>query len=264
MAGTLSGLFGLGGGIILVPSLMLVVGLGVRTAAATSLAAVVPIAAAGLTGYALAGEVDVRLAVLVSVGALFGTAIGTRLLRVLPERLLLSAFSLLLAVVAVRMFLTSKTGAGPATDSLFAIEAGAIGLFTGILSGLFGVGGGFIIVPALVLFLGEAPALAKGTSLLAMLPAALFGSILNSRQSLVDWPAAAAAGLTGAGFAYVSAGYSVGLDPKAANVSFSVLLILVSARMAYSAMRRKRPWANSGLSTLTHPSGSASAQRPPL
>ncbi len=262
IAGLLSGVFGVGGGIILVPALVMVVGLGVRTAAATSLATVVPIALAGLTGYALAGEVAVRLALVVAGGALIGTAIGTRLLRVLSERVLLSAFSVLLIVVAVRMFQATGSGAGPSSESLFVLEAAAIGLFTGVLSGLFGVGGGFVIVPALILLLGEAPAMAKGTSLLAMLPPAIFGSVLNSRSGFVDWPVVAAAGLTGAVLSFFTAGLSVGLDPDLANISFAVLLLAVAVRMAAEAATQRRlPAIATGRNQSM---GTAPAQRPPL
>jgi uncharacterized membrane protein YfcA len=238
IAGLLSGLFGVGGGIILVPALVLVVGMGVRSASATSLATVLPIAISGLVGYAIAGEVDVGLAAWLALGALAGTFIGTRLLRRLPERILLGSFALLLTVIAIRL-LQSQTAAPlpEGSESLLAAEAAGIGLFTGVLSGLFGVGGGFVIVPALVLLLGQAPALAKGTSLLAMLPPALFGTVLNTRRSLVDWRVVMGAGLAGAAFSYLTAGLSVGLDPKEANAWFAALLLAVAFRMAVLAYR---------------------------
>ncbi len=237
LAGSLSGLFGVGGGIILVPGLVMIVGLGVRKAAATSLATVVPIATFGLIGYATAGKVDAWLALLVTTGALIGTSIGTRLLRVLPERVLITAFSVLLVLVAIRMFQESGSAQVPDDPSIFALEAAGIGLFTGILSGLFGVGGGFVIVPALVLLLGEDPAIAKGTSLLAMLPPALLGTYLNGRRGFVDWPVTVAAGLVGAGLSFATAGVSVGLDPEVANFTFAILLLAVALRMGIQAYR---------------------------
>lgn len=238
IAGLLSGMFGVGGGIILVPALVMVVGMGVRPAAGTSLATVVPIAVSGLAGYAAAGEVDVGLAAWLALGATGGTLIGTRLLRRLPERVLLGSFAVLLTVIAFRL-LQSQTGASlpQGTESVVAAEAAGIGLFTGVLSGLFGVGGGFVIVPALVLLLGQAPALAKGTSLLAMLPPALFGTVLNARRSLVDWRVMAGAGLAGAVFSFLTAGLSVGLEPKEANSWFAALLLAVAFRMAVLAYR---------------------------
>jgi uncharacterized membrane protein YfcA len=178
------------------------------------------------------------LALWLALGAVGGTVIGTRLLRKLPERILLGSFSLLLAVIAFRL-LQSQAGGSPAagSETLVAAEAAGIGLLTGVLSGLFGVGGGFVIVPALVLLLGQAPALAKGTSLLAMLPPALFGTILNTRRSLVDWKVVMGAGLAGAAFSYLTAGLSVGLDPKEANAWFAALLLAVAFRMAVLAYR---------------------------
>jgi uncharacterized protein len=238
VAGLLSGLFGVGGGIILVPALVLVVGMGVRAASATSLATVVPIAMSGLVGYLVAGEVEVVLALWLAVGALIGTVVGTKLLRRLPERVLLGSFSLLLAIISIRLIQSQGATAAPGMSPTWvAAEAAGIGLVTGVLSGLFGVGGGFVIVPALVLLLGRSPALAKGTSLLAMLPPSVFGTILNTRRGLVDWRVMAGAGLAGAGFSYLTAGLSVGLDPAQANGWFAALLVAVSFRMAVLAYK---------------------------
>lgn len=219
----------------MLPALVLMVGMGVRNASATSLAAVLPIALSGLVGYAVAGEVEVGVAVLISIGALIGTGLGTRLLRRLPERIILGGFAVLLFLIAIRLF-QDQTSRGSIAASPPVIATG-VGLVTGVLSGLFGVGGGFVIVPALVLLLGREPALAKGTSLLAMLPPATLGTVLNTRRGLVDWKVTAGAGLAGAGFSYMTAGFSVGLDPRIANLSFAALLLAVALRMAILSYR---------------------------
>lgn len=246
IAGSVSGLFGVGGGIIMAPGLVMLVGLGVRKAAASALATVVPIAAFGLIGYAVAGKVEPALALAVAAGALIGTAIGNRLLRVLPERALMAALGLLLIVVAIRMVQQVGAGVGPDSSTIETLEAAGIGMFAGFLSGLFGVGGGFVIVPALILLLGKQPAIAKGTSLMAMMPPAVLGTYLNARSGFVDWQAAAAGGVTGAGLAYLSAGVSVGLDPAVANVSFGLLLIVVASRLLWQARQMDRPNSEAG------------------
>lgn len=235
-AGAMSGLFGVGGGIVLVPLLMLVVRLDPRIAAATSLAAVLPISVFGLFGYALAGQVDWLLGLVIIGGALVGTTIGTRLLTRLPEKALLYGFSALLVLVGARMFFADPTSLARAPLDLgLVLEGIALGLFSGILAGLFGVGGGFVIVPAMVLLFGEPSALAKGTSLLVIVPTAVLGTWVNHRKELVNHRVALVTGLVGAGSAFGLSQVSVGLDERVANLSFGALLLFVAIRMAWAA-----------------------------
>src|SRR6187549_103824 len=82
--GLLSGMFGVGGGIILVPLLMAFAGLDQRRAAATSLLAILPTAVSGSVTYALHGEIDYVAAGIVAVGAIGGAVIGAALLQRIP------------------------------------------------------------------------------------------------------------------------------------------------------------------------------------
>ncbi|HJV04896.1 MAG TPA: sulfite exporter TauE/SafE family protein, partial [Actinomycetota bacterium] len=118
-AGGLSGLFGVGGGILIVPGLVLIGGMGQRQAHATSLAAIVPIAVAGAIGYALEGAVDWPAAALLVLGAAAGTVAGTHLLgRISPRglRILFAAF--LLAAAAALPFEVAGTGVRVELDAL--------------------------------------------------------------------------------------------------------------------------------------------------
>ena len=102
-AGILSGLFGVGGGIVLVPAMVLLLGVAQRRAQATSLAAIVPIATVGALVFGGAASVDLAAAALLIVGALLGVRVGGAVLpRIGDERLRL-IFGLLLAGVAVAM-----------------------------------------------------------------------------------------------------------------------------------------------------------------
>ncbi len=102
-AGAFSGLFGVGGGTVLVPLLVLWFGYGERLATGTSLAAILVIAVLAAGGQAVYGNVDVLKGVLVGVPAVGGVVVGTALQQRLPERAVSLLFALLLVVIAVEL-----------------------------------------------------------------------------------------------------------------------------------------------------------------
>ncbi|WP_338063928.1 sulfite exporter TauE/SafE family protein [Actinomyces ruminis] len=87
-AGFLAGLFGVGGGLVIVPALMAFAGMDQRHAAATSLVAIVPTSIVGAVSYGVQGQVSLVAAVFLIIGSLIGAQIGVRLLRTLPARIL--------------------------------------------------------------------------------------------------------------------------------------------------------------------------------
>jgi uncharacterized membrane protein YfcA len=101
VAGLFSSLFGVGGGIVIVPLLIVGVGFGTREATATSLGAIVITALAGVTLYALRGKVDVGYAALVGIPAMGGAILGAAAQKRLPTRGLTVAFAALLAAVGI-------------------------------------------------------------------------------------------------------------------------------------------------------------------
>lgn len=103
VAGFFSALFGVGGGILIVPLLLLVARFEVRSATATSLAAIGITALAGTVAYALHGEVEPVKGALLGVPAAFGAVAGTTLQQRVPTRTLSLLFALLLAAIAVRL-----------------------------------------------------------------------------------------------------------------------------------------------------------------
>jgi uncharacterized membrane protein YfcA len=234
VAGFLSGLFGVGGGILIVPALVLLLGFDQRLAHGTSLAAVLPIALSSLTSYALAGEVDWPVGALFAVGAVAGAVIGTHILHRLPHDALAFAFSLLLIATALRMLLDHSDATGRAPLSVAGAGALiAVGLGAGILAGLLGVGGGIILVPSMVVGFGMAAAVAKGTSLFVMVPTAVMGTWRNRKKGNADLRVAMLLGAAGVLSAFVAGKISVGMSDSLSNVLFAALLLVVAARMLW-------------------------------
>jgi uncharacterized membrane protein YfcA len=102
-AGLLSGLFGVGGGIVMVPAMVLLAGMAQRRASATSLAAIVPIAAVGAIIFGRADSVDLAAAAVLVVGSLVGVQIGARLMARVGDDRLRIGFAIFMIAVALAM-----------------------------------------------------------------------------------------------------------------------------------------------------------------
>jgi len=242
-AGVLSGLFGVGGGTVIVPFLVLFLHFDQRLAAGTSLAAIVPTATVGVISYAVTGSVAWIPALLLALGAVFGAQIGTWLLPRLSLTVLRWAFVGFLVAVIVSLFLVI-----PSRDAELVLTwwSGAalvvVGVGTGILSGLIGVGGGIIVVPVLMVLFGTSDLVAKGTSLLMMIPTAVSGTVGNIRRGNVDLAAAAVVGLAACTTTALGAWIATIVDPFLGNVLFAVYLAFIAVQMGLRAWRgRRRP-----------------------
>jgi uncharacterized protein len=237
LAGFLSGLFGVGGGILIVPSLVLLLGFSQRLAHGTSLAAVLPIAIASLTTYAFEDKVDWKVGALLAVGAVVGAVVGTQLLRRLPHDTLAIAFAVLLVATAVRLLVDhSDAGGRGALHPDTVLTLIVVGLITGVLAGLLGVGGGIFVVPAMVVGYGIPAAVAKGTSLAMIVPTSIMGTWRNRKNHNVDLRVAVTLGLAGVVSAFFGGKISVGMSEQTSNVLFALLLLFVATRMAWQVV----------------------------
>jgi uncharacterized protein len=99
LAGLLAGLFGVGGGVVMVPLLVALVGFSQHRAHATSLGAILPIAAVGAVTFAVHDQIDLLVGGLIAAGSLVGAPIGARLMMKMPEAALRIAFGCLMIVV---------------------------------------------------------------------------------------------------------------------------------------------------------------------
>jgi len=238
-AGFLSGMFGVGGGILIVPALVLAARFDQRLAAGTSLAAIVPTSLVGVVSYAITGNVDWIVALILAAGAVIGAQLGTHLLATLPKRAVQWGFIVFLVAVIVSLFLII-----PSRDADIHLTpltiAGLVvmGLVVGVLSGLLGIGGGVVIVPVLILLFGASDLVAKGTSLLVMVPTAISGTFGNARRKNVDLPAAAVIGVSACATTALGALAAAAVTPFVANILFAVFLAAVGVQLVVRALRR--------------------------
>lgn len=236
-AGFLSGLFGIGGGTVIVPALVLV-GLTQRQAAATSLAAIVPTSVSGVLSYATGGDVDWIAAVLLACGMVVGSQIGSWLLSRLPELLLRWLYAVFLVFVIVSQLVFT-----PARDTVLHLDVtmgvllALLGVGIGILSGLLGIGGGAVAVPSLSLLFGASDLIARGTSLLAMFPSAIAGTVANWRRRLVYLKHGLIIGVTAAVVAPLGTLLAGAISPRMGANLFAVYLAVLLARCVWTALQ---------------------------
>ena len=177
IAGMVGGGLGIGGGLIMVPLLMMV-GFDRHRAHTTSLAGIVLIALAGATSFGISGEIDLGLGVIVGLGGVAGSVLGALALHRMSARTLSRIFGSILLVAGLRMILSADplTRSGAFGDLSRVTIALGIGWAAGMFAGVAGVGGGVVIVPATAFFLGLEQHLAQGTSLVAIVLTALAGT----------------------------------------------------------------------------------------
>jgi uncharacterized membrane protein YfcA len=236
LIGFLLGLVGGGGSILAVPLLLYVVGVPQpHLAIGTSAVAVAANAAIGLVAHARAGTVKWRCALVFALAGGAGALAGSTLGKMVEGRRLILLFALLMIVVAGLMLARRHEGGDP-DARLSARNAPALvglGLAAGGLSGFFGIGGGFLTVPALILATGMPMLHAVGTSLFAI---AVFGAATAfnyARGGLVDWTLAAtliAGGLLGGAFGARAAG-RLAARKGAFTTAFAGVIILTALAM---------------------------------
>lgn len=165
LIGAVLGLLGGGGGILAVPMLVYVVGVDPKPAIALSLFFVGATSAVGTTLAARAGRVRWKLGGLFGLGSMASAFLGGKLAQLVPERVLLGGLAAVMLITALAMFRGGRNEGRAGGRPLAIGRVLGIGAAVGVVSGLVGAGGGFLIVPALTLFGGLAMHEAIGTSL---------------------------------------------------------------------------------------------------
>ena len=234
------GLVGGGGSILAVPLMAYVVGVpDPHVAIGTSAFAVAANAAANLVGHTRRGTVKWRCAAVFAAAGVLGAFAGSSLGKAFNGKHLLSLFAVLMLVVGALMLRPRKSEG----DHLVKLSganapklAGA-GLLTGALSGFFGIGGGFLIVPALIAATGMPILYAVGSSLVAVAAFGLTTAVNYAFAGWVDWPLAGVFLLGGVGGGLLGAGAASRLSTRNGllNRVFAGLIFVVAAYMLWKS-----------------------------
>ncbi len=234
LIGASLGALGGGGSILTVPALVYLLGQSPHQATTASLMVVGTAAVVGAMLHARGGRVRLRTGAIFGVLGIAGSYTGSLASAAVPANVLLAGFGLLMLTVAAVMILRHRGARpGPAAVSRGArhtvmVAAAATGV--GLITGFFGVGGGFVVVPALVLVLGFDMPTAAGTSLvvIAVNSAAALAARAGHGSLALDWALTgtfAAAAVIGA----LAGGSLAGrASPQRLSVAFTVLVVLVA------------------------------------
>lgn len=261
LIGLALGALGGGGSIVAVPALVYIAGQEPAAATTTSLLVVGTAAVVGMVGHARAGRVRFAAGTVVGVAGIGGSLAGSALNRTVDGDLLLLGFGLLVLVAAWRVVTGCPSctrvgeeraveGDGPPVgagsgvavlvdrrvDAATALRVVLVGTAVGFLTGLFGVGGGFVIVPALTLVLGFTMPQAIGTSLLVIAVNAATALAARLGTSGVEWSVALP--FTAAALAGVLAGSSLAgrVDAGALVRWFAASLVALSVYITTTAL----------------------------
>ena len=242
VVGALLGLVGGGGAIIAVPALVYGVGMPLDEAIPTSLI-VVGAASAVAVLPRLRRGVNWRLALIVGSAGVATASLGTMVNRLLDPGVLLLLFSVIMVIAGIRMFLPIRAGGGPCALPGGGIKwrsclprALATGAVVGFLTGLLGVGGGFLIVPALTLVLGLPMSVTVGTSLVIIVINSIAGFTAHLGAVEIDWAVTAAFAATAMAASLIAGRIARGLSDTVLKRGFAVLVLIVAVYVAVQAV----------------------------
>ena len=198
LAGILAGFFGVGGGIVVVPLLILLLHADQRQASITSLVAIIPTSLVAASAFLASGTVpwdQTVFGLIIAIGSTITAPLGAWALRTWKTTTVRWIFIVVLLVAAIQVVYDF-----PDRDSHLEWSVGTVivliasGAVMGFVAGLLGVGGGLLIVPLLVLGFGVSDLTAKALSLIAMFPAAVSGTVGSARAG-VNWKAGISLGI---------------------------------------------------------------------
>ena len=228
LGGFLSGVLGIGGGVVFVPLLTYFTNQDFKINTGISSMAVVFVATTSSVIYISNGQTFSIYIIYLIIGGIIGGYLGSKLTFSLETKTLQRIFAVLLLVVSYRMIFS--TGFSSKYEENIVLYL-LIGIFSGVLSGLLGIGGGIVRIPLLIFFGGLGNLTAQGFSLITTVPTALTAAYTKLKNDREFAKRGSIVGISGIVGSIIGGNLAFRLPQEFLNTSFAVFLILVSLNM---------------------------------
>ncbi len=236
LAGFLSGQFGIGGGLILKPGIRLILQKEAFVAIGTPLLIIIPTTIAGAYNYKKSGFIDVRTSIIIGIVGGFTSIFGALAGRLVSGEILLLITAALIAIVSISYLFPGRSTTPKKVNINPTYLSVATGVFAGFFSGFLGLGGGFLIIPALTYLFGKNIKEAFGTSLLAIAIIAVPGSLIHIYLGNVDLVIAFFTILGVIPGAYLGSKLTIALPERTVTILFGLLLLLIAIFLAVNEL----------------------------
>jgi uncharacterized membrane protein YfcA len=228
VSGVLSGTFGVGGAVVTTPAVNVLLGGTAIQAVATPLPVVFPSSLVGAVSYARANEVSFRALRYAAIPGIVGAVVGAALTEVIDPHLLLIVTAALIGWTGVGVARGTEPSTPWVRGRTPAWKYAAIGLLAGLVSGLLGVGGGIVMVPAFTLWIGMPLRRALGTSLVVISVIAIPGTIVHWALGHIDWAIFASLALGVIPGARVGSAIALAASERALRLAVGVFLVAIA------------------------------------
>lgn len=239
LAGSFGSILGLGGGLIMLPVLQKILDFNPLIAVGTTLMAIAFTSLSGSYAHFRVGNVNLRVAIIIGIAGVAGVFLGSFIFKeyfTVQVEILNFSLGILFFLVAVRVlkdlidyFKKDSIDVQDTIISTPTIYLLILGFIVGALAGMLGLGGGFILVPAMLYLFSFSPFLAVGTSLLSMLPITFIGGLIKYSQGFVDIYAALFLGLG----SILGAQTGVHIIKYISSIWFKFIFLFLFLYMAY-------------------------------
>jgi uncharacterized protein len=231
------GLLGGGGSILTVPILIYALGVEEKSAIASSLLIVGITSAVAAVQHARAGNVVWRVALIFSAAGMAGAFVGGRLAAFIPASILLALFALIMFGTALAMWRGRKASAAAAPKQLQIGKIVVEGLVVGVVTGLVGAGGGFLVVPALALMGGLGMRQAVGSSLVVIALKSFAGFAGYASHVTIDWTLTAVVAAAAIAGSFGGARIARHVPPDTLRKGFAVFVIAMAIFLLFKQLQ---------------------------
>lgn len=222
-SGVASGAFGIGGALLSTPGIRWTLDVPPLIAVGTTLPVIIPTALTGVWTYMREGLIDKRFATTAAISGGAFAILGALATSVIPGEILLLTTAVVILFLSLRMLPAPPTSTEPRFRPSLLLFA-AVGAASGLMAGLLGVGGGFVLVPVLAVVLRLPLKMALGTSLAVVAAQAIPGSVVHALLGHIDWGIAAGLAIGVIPGAHLGSRWAVAASDKRLRVAVAIAM----------------------------------------